>query len=93
MISFGGTRLVLVHFAGLGERLRHGRSGPPALARIGFVDDDGEGTSALSLPISSRMKGNFCTVEMMIFLRDARFRSGSVRSISLRALKVELAPV
>ena len=29
-------RLLLVHLAGLGERLRHGRSGSPALARMGL---------------------------------------------------------
>ena len=35
---------------------------------MGFVDDDGELPPRCSSPISSRMNGNFCTVEMMIFL-------------------------
>ena len=49
--------------------MRHRRRGLAALAGVRLVDDDGEAAGPrCSLPISSRMNGNFCTVEMMIFL-------------------------
>ena len=39
--------LLVLHSAGLGERLRHRRAGAPALAGVRLVDDDGEAPPAL----------------------------------------------
>jgi D-isomer specific 2-hydroxyacid dehydrogenase, catalytic domain len=69
---------LLVLFAALRrERDVHLRGGAAALAGVGLVDENDEGAPRCSLPISSRMNGNFWTVVMMILLPAARNRRRS----------------
>ena len=60
------------------ERHAHRRRGLAALAGVRLVDDDGEAAvRGARSPISSRMKGNFWTVVMMIFLPSSMNRRRS----------------